>query len=188
VFLSKLQGLRSVHLGLWLVCGDFNLIYRAANKNNSRLNRILMLVFRSALNLMELTELHLQGRLVMWSNKQDHPHTLQNLSCISCTAWCDLYPNHVLCALSTAASDHTPLLLHYDIAVSGKPRFRFETFWPRFSGYLDAVAHGWQDVPGNANADAFRSLDFKLRSTAKELKRRSQKFVGSVRFQLVVAK
>jgi hypothetical protein len=106
----------------------------------------------------------------------------------ACTAWCDLYPNHVLCALSTAASDHTPLLLHYDIAVPGKPRFRFETFWPRFSGYLDAVAHGWQDVPGNANVDAFRSLDFKLRSTAKELKRCSQKFVGSVRFQLVVAK
>jgi hypothetical protein len=36
--------------------------------------------------------------------------------------------------------------------------------------------------------DTFRSLDIKLRSTAKSLKRWNQKFVGSVRFQLAVAK
>jgi hypothetical protein len=90
--------------------------------------------------------------------------------------------------LFTAALDHTPLLLHTDVAVSGKPRFRFETIWPRFPGYLDAIACGWHDVPVNANADAFRSLDIKLHNTAKELKRWSQKFVGSVCFQLAVVK
>jgi hypothetical protein len=59
LFLSELQQLRSLHLGPWLVCEDFNLIYRTTDKNNSRLNRSLMLPFCNALNSMELTELHL---------------------------------------------------------------------------------------------------------------------------------
>jgi hypothetical protein len=62
-----------LHLGPWLVCGDFNLIYRASDKSNSRLYRSLMSAFRNALNSMELTLLHLQGRLFTWSSEQHHP-------------------------------------------------------------------------------------------------------------------
>jgi exonuclease III len=79
-FLNELQGLRSAHLGPWLVCGDFNLIYRAADKNNTRLNLSLMAAFRNALNSMELTEPRLQGRLFTWSNEQQHP-TLSKIDC-----------------------------------------------------------------------------------------------------------
>jgi hypothetical protein len=46
-FLSKLRLLRSLHLGPWLACGDFNLIYGTTDKNNLRLNRSLMLAFLS---------------------------------------------------------------------------------------------------------------------------------------------
>jgi exonuclease III len=53
-FLSQLHGLRSAHLGPWLVRGDFNLIYHATDKNNMRLNQSLMTTFRNALNSMEL--------------------------------------------------------------------------------------------------------------------------------------
>jgi hypothetical protein len=75
VFLIELQEIRSAHLGLWIVCGDFNLIYRAADKNNSRLNNSLMSAFCNVLNSMELMELHLPGRLFTWSNEQQNPHS-----------------------------------------------------------------------------------------------------------------
>jgi hypothetical protein len=107
------------------VCGDFNLIYRAADKNNTRLNQSLMLSFLKALNTMELTELHLQGWQFTWSNEQHRP------------------------TLSSCASDHAPLILHTDIAASGKPRFLFESIWPRFLGYMEAVVNGWRGADGN---------------------------------------
>jgi hypothetical protein len=38
-FLNDLRGLRCGHIGPWLLCGNFNLIYKAEGKNNNRLNR-----------------------------------------------------------------------------------------------------------------------------------------------------
>jgi hypothetical protein len=179
LFLSELQQVRSTHLGPWLVCGDFNLIYRAADKSNSRL-------YRNALNLMELTELHLQGRLFTWSNEQHHPTLSKIDRSFACMGWCDLHPNHALHALSTCASYHAPLLLHTDLVAPSKQRFHFESIWPRFPGYLEAIADDWRGA--SSHADSFRSLGIKLRNMAKALKRWSQKFIESVRFQLVVAK
>jgi hypothetical protein len=147
-----------------------------------------MTVFHNTLNSMELMELHLQGRLFTCSNEQQHPTLCKIDRALTWMAWCDLYPNHALCALSTTTSDHASLLLHTDVTVSGKPRFQFETICPKFLGYLDAIDCGWNGVPISANVDAFKSLDIKLCNTAKELKHCSQKFVGNVRFQLVVAK
>jgi hypothetical protein len=40
----------------------------------------------------------------------------------------------------------------------------------------------------SAGTNTFRCLDIKLHNMAKELKRWSQNFMGSVRFQLAVAK
>jgi hypothetical protein len=67
-----LRGIRSGRLGPWLVCGDFNLIYKAADKNNHRLNQKLMTAFRNFQQEVELSELHLHGRLYTWSNEQAH--------------------------------------------------------------------------------------------------------------------
>jgi hypothetical protein len=60
------------------VCGDFNLIYHFDDKSISRLNWSLMTAFHNALNSMELTELHLQGRLFTWSNEQHHPMLVED--------------------------------------------------------------------------------------------------------------
>jgi hypothetical protein len=35
-FFEELHTLRHVHLGPWLICGDFNMIYRAQNKNKGK--------------------------------------------------------------------------------------------------------------------------------------------------------
>ena len=43
----------------WLVLGDFNLIYRATDKNNSNINPRRMAQFRTTLNIYELKEIYL---------------------------------------------------------------------------------------------------------------------------------
>jgi hypothetical protein len=48
-------------IGPWLVAGDFNLIYKAEDKNNQHLNRRLMGKFRQLLQDLELSKLHLHG-------------------------------------------------------------------------------------------------------------------------------
>jgi endonuclease/exonuclease/phosphatase family metal-dependent hydrolase len=62
--LQELNQLRQAKAGLpWLLCGDFNMIYRAADKNNGRLNRRLMGQFHRFLSEAKLREIHLQGWL-----------------------------------------------------------------------------------------------------------------------------
>jgi hypothetical protein len=51
-------------------------------------------------------------------------------------------------------------------------RFQFEAIWPKFPGYPDTVAAGWQILMGNT--DALQLLN--------------QKFISSVCLQLVVTK
>jgi hypothetical protein len=38
-FLAELHELRQIRTGLWLLAGDFNMIYTAEDKNNGRVNR-----------------------------------------------------------------------------------------------------------------------------------------------------
>jgi hypothetical protein len=64
----------------------------------------------------------------------------------------DRFPHHRLHALSSSCSDHAPLLLHTGTTHSFHRRFIFESIWPRFSGFLDAVAVGWNFPVQNADA------------------------------------
>lgn len=49
-FLHELRDIRAACAGAWLLCGDFNLICNAADKNNGRLHRGLMRAFRDTLD------------------------------------------------------------------------------------------------------------------------------------------
>lgn len=60
IFLDELRDVRVSCQDTWVVWGDFNLIYQAADKNNQRLNRRLMNSFRVLLGEVELQELHLK--------------------------------------------------------------------------------------------------------------------------------
>jgi hypothetical protein len=97
LFLQDLHSIRSGHVGPWVFCGDFNLIYKAEDKNNTCLNhRRLMGVFHSFLEELELSELHLQDRLYTWSNEHVHP-TLSHIDhAFACSLWLGLYPHHAL--------------------------------------------------------------------------------------------
>ena len=189
-FLDELLEVRSTSPGPWLLWGDFNMIYQAEDKNNSRLNRRMMSRFRQFINNAELQELYLKGRRFTWSNERDCP-TLERLDRVFASDdWMDTYPNHDLSALASQCSDHASLLLKTDSSLPHFKRFRFENFWPKCEGYLQVVEEAW-NTPfpwSHDDVDAFRCLDFKLRCTARALKSWSTKRIGSVRLQLHIVK
>jgi hypothetical protein len=110
-FLAELHDMRQVRTGPWMLNGDFNLIYRAEDKNYDRLNQRCMGQFCQFLNDAMLQEIHLNRRLFTWSNEQSYP----TLECIDrvfiSNKWDDIFQDHVLHSLSTLCSDHEPLLL-----------------------------------------------------------------------------
>ena len=68
-FLDELHQARAACHGPWLVVGDFNMIYQAADKSNDRLNLRSMWRFRRTLDSLQLSELYLHGRRFTWSNE-----------------------------------------------------------------------------------------------------------------------
>jgi hypothetical protein len=185
-FLEQLGDVRRGCEGPWLLCGDFNLIYKAEDKNNAILNRRMMGRFRRFIDDNKLQELHLNGRRFTWSSERDNP-TLERLDRVFATEdWLLAFPNHELNALSSECSDHAPLKLTTVNTLHTFKRFHFENIWPKFEGFLQVVEEAW--VCPWPDADAFRVLDYKLRNTAKALQSWSAKHVGSVRLQLAIAK
>lgn len=169
-----------------MVCGDFNMIYMAADKNNDHLDRRGMRRSRSFLDTAQLEELHLNGRRFTWSSERDQP-TLERLDRLFATTdWLVAYPNHMLKALSTDCSDHSPLLLVSNAVPWAKKRFRFEPHWIKIPGFLDVAALACSGTL--IHADPCRILDHKLRNVAKALKSWSDKRLGSVRLQLALAR
>lgn len=51
-----------------MIAGDFNLIYRASDKNNSNINRAMMGKFRGLIEDLDLKEIPLHGHTFTWSN------------------------------------------------------------------------------------------------------------------------
>lgn len=176
-FLEELLHFRNSITGAWMLCGDFNMIHLAADKNSDRLDRR---------NMRRLEELHLHGRCFTWSSERDRP-TLERLDRVFVTAdWLQVYPNHVLRALSSDCSDHSPLLLLPDAVPWAKKRFQFESFWTKIPGFMDVVASAW--LATLIHADPCHFLDYKLRNVARALRSWSDEKIGSVRLQLALAR
>lgn len=185
-FLLELHDIRANCPSPWLLCGDFNLIYMASDKNNGRLHRDLMRRFHDVLDDLQLDEIHLSGRLYTWSNGRDQP-TLECLDRAFATVdWFEQYPNHQLCRLSLDSSDRAPLLLVLNSEPWVKLRFRFDQYWAKIHGFLDVIYVAWG--PQRADVDACQSLDLKLRVMAKALMSWRASYVGNVCLQLAAAR
>jgi hypothetical protein len=158
-----------------LIAGDFNLIYRASDKNNSNINRAMMGRFRKLVEDLSLKEVPLYGRKYTWSNQQDSP-VLVKLDRVLCSVeWEDIFPN-VLQSAASEGSDHCPLLLGIRDNKMGKRRFCFEAFWSNLEGFQDAVQEVWESVA--AVNCPFMTLNLKLKATARKLQSWSGKHVG----------
>jgi len=185
-FLDELREARAACDGPWLVVGDFNMIYQVADKSNGRLNLRAMRRFRHVLDALQLSELYLHGRRFTWSNEHRHP-TLERIDrAFASVAWLQSFSCHRLRSLSSDCSDHAPLLLDLCTEPWARLRFRFESIWVRFDGFMEVVSSAW--VCTLPHVDHCRALDYLLRRTAKALKCWSAKHVGSIRFQLFAAR
>ncbi|KAK1580093.1 hypothetical protein QYE76_072040 [Lolium multiflorum] len=69
---------------------------------------------------------------------------------------------------------------------AGRRRFQFERFWIKLEGFEDAVRSAWDVVVGDP--DPFWRLTAKLKRTARSLLSWSDKKVGSVKLQLMIAR
>jgi hypothetical protein len=67
-FMQELQQCKPTIAARWIFMGDFNLIYRACDKSNQRVNRRLMSSFRSVPEDLEIKELQLHGWWFTWSS------------------------------------------------------------------------------------------------------------------------
>lgn len=112
-FMQELRDVHAACIGPWAVAGDFNLIYRAADKNNQNIDRAMMGRFRRLINDLQLCEIDLLGRRYTWSNEREAP-TLVRLDRVFCSnEWDAAYPNHFLHTTTIGVSDHCPLILSF---------------------------------------------------------------------------
>lgn len=180
--------IRDSCVGPWLIAGDFNMIYCAADKNNHNLNRAMMGRFRRALNSMELKEIELLGRRFTWSNEKEEP-TLVRLDRVFCTSqWEDAFPNHLLQSTTAGVSDHCPLLVTLNNNGFGKRRFHFESFWPKLEGFSEVVAQAWNSAATDAHQCPIDRLATKFIATGRALQSWSQRTVGNVAAQIEQAR
>lgn len=100
-FLLELRAIRLSCPGPWLICGDFNVIYMAVNKNNGRLHPGTMRRFRDLLDDLSLVEVDLSGRLFTWSNGRDRPTLVRLDWAFASLDWIEQYPSHHLRCLSS---------------------------------------------------------------------------------------
>jgi len=169
----------------WLILGDFNLIYKARDKNNRNINLSLMRRFRRTIYYCELKEINLQNRKYTWSNERRRP-TLVRLDRFFCNQnWDITFDNCSLHALSSSHSDHCPLLLSNQLGPRRSAPFKFENFWTRLPHFQEIVTQAW-NTPTD-HIEPFHILGHKLRSTSLALKTWSKSFLSEARQKLHMA-
>jgi hypothetical protein len=184
-FLDELRVLRASLAGPWALAGDFNLILEDHDKNNANVNRRAMARFWRLINNLELKESPLVGRRFTWSNERASP-TLEKIErWFGSLEWDDMHPDASLCALLSSLSSHCPILMSTSAKFFSKSRFRFERVWVRMDGFMDEVSALWNAGPYEPNP--LIRLDVKLRGLARGLQRWSQRRVGSIKDQLLMA-
>jgi hypothetical protein len=97
--MQEIWDIRAQCAGPWLIGGDFNLIYKAEDKNNSNLNRAMMGRFRWLINDISIKEVSLVGRRFTWS------------SSVSGSSPMLVKLDRVFCSVDWEDSDHCPLIL-----------------------------------------------------------------------------
>lgn len=182
--LEELREVRAACAGPWMIAGDFNLIYSAADKNNSNLDRAMMGQFMRVINDLELREVDLLRRRFTWSNERATP-TLVCLDRVFCTAtWEEAFPNHLLQSTAAGTSDHFPLVLNLHGNGVGKCRFHFESFWPKLPDLAEMVIQAWNSIPESAATYPLDRLASKFIATSRTLQSWSQWTVGNVAAQV----
>jgi exonuclease III len=139
LFMQELRDIRAHCQGPWMIAGDFNLIYKAEDKNNTNYNRAMMGRFQRLINDLAVKDVPLHGRKYTWSTQQTSPTLVRLDRVLSTVEWELIYPNAFLQSAAKFDSDRCQLLLGLKDNKVGKRRFHFEAFWPKLEGFHEAV-------------------------------------------------
>jgi hypothetical protein len=171
-----------------LLGGDFNLIYKDEDKNNTNLDRAMMGRFRRFIDAVAVKEIPLHGRKYTWSSTSSGiSPTLVKLNRVFCSVdWEQQFPDSLLNGGASDDSDHCPLILGLKDDHLGRRRFHFESFWPKFEGFQDAVQQAWSSV--QRKPCPMETLSLKFKAAAKGLQSWSDKKVGHLKSQLEMAR
>lgn len=153
----------------WLVCGDFNMIRYASEKNNSDFHISEAEAFNDMIHDLCLIELPLLDRSFAWSNKREIP-TLERLDrAFINLSWDATLPNTNLSSLTRSTSDHVPLKIEISTSIPKPSTFHFDNTWALHPSFLSSVAEAWniQNPPAHPTAALVRRLK-STRAAAKD--------------------
>lgn len=186
LFIEELKLLQPVVKLEWILLGDFNLIAKAVDKNNTNINRRLIGKFRGALDVLQLKEINLGGHRFTWYNEQENL-VLTKIDHVFCSDdWDMMFPNALLLAVPTLCSDHASLFLQGATPSCRRPSFKFEELWLRVPGFHETVALAWNKPV--RSSDALRIIHIKLSCTAKALKIWQRERFGVLDNQIAIIK
>jgi hypothetical protein len=159
-----------------LLGGDFNIIRRQEEKNNSNFNPRWPFIFNAIIKSLDLKEIALTGRQFTWAIRRAVP-TYEKLDrVLASVEWEQKYPLLSVRALTRTGSDHTPLLLDSgeQAHLGNKSKFSFEVSWLKMEGFIDMVSKEWSSISFGANPmekwqNKIRHVRSFLRGWAKNL-------------------
>jgi hypothetical protein len=167
--------------------GDFNLILEAKDKSNRNVNRRMMRKFREVVDDLLLNDILLNGRCFTWSNDQQNRTLTRIDRILGSVEWHLSFPGFFLQGISSAISDHCPLLLSTVSDNIKCRRFRFESHWIKKEDFLEVVKNAWEDTSYKESENPFLMFNKKLKRTAKALQSWSAKCFGNIKEQIVWA-
>lgn len=91
-FMQELCDLKQHMEARWLILGDFNLILRAEDKNNQRVDIRMLNRFKTTVDSLQLIPLDLHGRRFTWCSVQQQPTMTRIDHCMASTEWLELFP------------------------------------------------------------------------------------------------
>jgi exonuclease III len=167
-FMQEISDIKQHMEDRWLLLGDFNLIYRLEDKNNSRINIPMLNRFQKTIDDLQLAPLQLFGRKYTWTNEQQNPTMTKIDHLFASAEWLEIFPRTDLQALASMGSDHCPLSLQGDTSFEFYRGFRFEAYWVGMPGFMETVQHAWEQPVNTQNA--LLRMHVKLLRLARALK------------------
>jgi hypothetical protein len=166
----------------YIIGGDFNIIRHSGGKNKCTPLSKYSDIFNSIIHTLGLREIHMDGGLYTWSNKQKFPTMAKLDRVLMSPYWEDVFPLVQVRKLVSDLSDHSPLLLLTDSNNTNTPKnreFRFDLSWLTKDDFLPMVEEVWNKYV--SSSDPVDILNIKLKRFKKHFKGWGSSLFGHTR-------
>nr|XP_009781794.1 PREDICTED: uncharacterized protein LOC104230633 [Nicotiana sylvestris] len=182
---DTLYAMSSDMIVLWLVGGDFNVIWGKEEKYGGLLVSLLEVDdFRHCINTRNLTDLGFKGRR-WWNGRSEEDCIFKRLDrCFGNNELQQTFLGLEVTHLSKIGSDHCPMLLKCDIETPPiKKSFRFINFWTKHETFKEVVKENWN---ADFSANPFCIFNYKLKKLKQALSTWSRATYGDI-FQKIAS-